>query len=400
MTTLALDFSESEMGAAKETKFGKERIGRQINVVNPIRMVYPTTRKCELVDKIKTGKVEARNYDETLLRRGVTGVLDSEEQLQELALIVSKLKYGADHTLFNDLGAAINSALTDPGSNAEFYKVDHLVFQGSGKIRETSVHVSLEGLVKLVMGPLVDSKGRSVAGAAPVVKEVKRRLLDLLYAKRPTPRASATVMGPNGLVYALSVPIRIGDISSDRVFEVRIDRRFYPVQEKEGKARIKDLHIHQVAGLSSVLSFGRYILRQQKAYQTSSFPDTPEAYKAVLYIQAAMEMRKFAPSIISPLSRGRYNITFRRTPTIRELRPCAIRNAEGKISYKEVSNFISNVGRMYASAISELGILDCLHPMILIPATERGAEFPKNEGGVVYIKAQKAVKSTQLSVFA
>ena len=91
-------------------------------------------------------------------------------------MVVAKLKYGAHHALFHDLGVGIYTALTRPNSPVQFYDVRHLRDTKSGKIEKTVVTISGEGIVKLALGPLVNDNGRAITGAGPIVGEQKDRL--------------------------------------------------------------------------------------------------------------------------------------------------------------------------------------------------------------------------------
>ena len=158
----------------------------------------------------------------------------------------------------------------------------------------------------------------------------------------------------------------------------------------ESDLKMKELHLHHVAGLSSVIALGRYILRQS---DKGSFPQTPEVHKTLLFMQAAAEMQMFAPGIIKPQKDGRYNFVFRRESAVKELRPRAIRE-DGYIRWKDFSDFIANVGFIYGTALKELNILRHLHPATLVPSIEKGAEFPDHiSKEIVFIKADTVKES-------
>jgi len=363
----------------------KENIGRQYSVAYPLRTVYPETQREKIALEVK---INERKFFE----QGVTGVVESQEDVQLLATTLARLKYGADHTLFHDLGVNIHTALTRPNDKTSFYDVRYLRDDATGKIEKTAVTISLEGITKLTLGPLVNDKGRAITGAGPVVKEQKKRLHELLYGHRAEPVAGASFnitkdkKIKKGVIYGK--PIIIDKFTKD-AFVILLDNTFFPVMENDKKNKIKELYLHHVAGLSSVIAFGRYLLRQEKK---GSYPQTPEVHKALLYLQAASEMQKFAPSIIRSQGNGRYNFVFRRGSTISELRPEAKRS-DGYIDYREFSNFISNVGRIYATALTKLDIFDHLHERTLVPSIEKGAEFPDNiNKDVVYIKADEIRK--------
>jgi len=359
----------------------KENIDRQFSVVYPFRTVYPETQRNKLAKEIQ---LKERKF----LEEGTMGIVESAEDVQLLARTMARLKYGVDHTLFHDLGASIHTALTRPNSTATFYDVRAIRDDVSGKRAKTSITVSLEGLVKLALGPLVNDNGRSITGAGPVVKEPKKKLAELLFKKREPFAAASFNIKKDGEIFKGVVhgrPIIIDQVSpTTKAFTILLDNTFFPVAENETDLKMKELHLHHVAGLSSVIALGRYILRQANK---GSFPQTPEVHKTLLFFQAAAEMQMFAPGIIRRQKDGRYNFVFRRASAVKELRPSAIRE-DGYIRYPEVSSFVGQVGSIYATALRELDILQHLHPNTLVPAIERGAEFPDHiSKEILYIKA-------------
>ena len=147
------------------------------------------------------------------------------------------------------------------------------------------------------------------------------------------------------------------------------------------------MYIHQVAGLTSFLQLGAKIQREGK--KTGSI-DVTTARKIILSAQAAYELRYFAPDIVRENQSGRINISLRRG-AVKDLYPSAI-SRHGRIRFKEFSDAVSLAGQYYNKAIEATGIKDELikRGKIIIPATERGAEFPKDHPQIVYIKADKA----------
>ena len=373
----SLDLSEHPLTEAEKQR---ERIPRQISVVYPIRTVYGETRLSDLAEQVRTGERE-------FLERGVTALIRSDKDAETLALTVARMRYGVDNVLFHDLGVGIHTALTRPNSGIQLLDVNHLR-RDDDKIEKTVVTVSLAGLFKLALGPLVDDNGRAITGAGPVVKEMKNRLRAVLYAVNPEPIAAVSINKDGERIVIHGKPIIIDKWRSD-AFQIQIDHYFFPMVEKEDELKIKELYIHQVAGLASVLSFGRYLLSQG---QKTNYPKTTDAHKLLLYMQAASEMAKFAPNIIKRHGEGRYNFVFRRNTTVKDLRPSAI-SSQGRIRYKDFSAFVGKSGHMYLKALEELGVIDDLAADTLIPAIERGAEFPDEYSReVVYVKAEHLPK--------
>ena len=371
-----IDFSDEPL-----TNFNarRERIGRQTSVVYPVRNVYGETRRHELADDIRSG---ASRYADV----GVRDVIHrSPAEAAAIAMIVAKLKYGARHAQYHDLGTGLYSALTRPSSGIQFHDVQHLR-NDSGQIKKTAVTISREGLEKIVFGPLVNDQARAVTGAGPVVKELRKSFHSVLYGAEPEPFAAASVMTERGQIVIHGRPITVNKFHGD-VFLIELDNAFFPlIQNADGELRARnEPYIHSVAGLYGVWAFGAWL---QKQRGDTGIPQAPDAHKTLLYLQAASEVRTFAPSVVQKQGNGRYNFTFRRMPTVRELRPSCV-SSEGYVRYAEFSRFISGVGRAYLAAIQKLGILNDLHPHVLIPATDKGAQFPPENDEIVYVKAEQ-----------
>lgn len=381
---------------------GKEKIGRQINIVNPIRQVWPLARKKDIERKIRDGRITP-----VIRRRGVLDAVRTDEERAEVLNIVGKLKYGADNMLMSDLGAAINSNSTHPNPNnrAEFYNQTDVVNR-DGNVLSTSVVMSREGAIKLALGPLVDSSGRAITGAGKTVKKCRERLESLLMMKVPPPVAMTTMNLNGELLSAMAPPVHISEIAFSKrpLYKIVIDRRFFPVQDKPEKGRVvKDLYVHQVAGLYSVLRFGSRVLGKRLHAE--------HAYKVVMYLQAAMDVKAFAPGILRRLANGRYDLCFREESTVKSLvkTDCEVKediqwlksrlyNNNGRLLFQRFSEFIANCGQMYMAAINELGILEQLNDNILIPATDKGAQYYRSDPEtpeLLYLKAQKVKRDSR-----
>lgn len=370
-----------------------ENICRQYSATYPIRTVYGETRKNKLVHEI--GTMERRFYcdesDEQFLKEGVSGIIKSKEDAQQVASALARLRYGANHTLYHDLGVGINTVLTRPNDPSHFYDVRHL-YTDEGKIAKTYVTISLEGIVKLSLGPLVNNKGRAIAGATETVKKQKRLLLDLVVGKKPEPFAMASITKGNINAAIYGKPLSVDRIYGDAV-RIVLDNQFFPIAKTDGGNGLimKELQIHHVAGLSSVISFGRKLMKDR--YSISSLPKAPNMHKAILYMQTASEMVKFAPQIIQERKGDEVELCFRKDHTVNDLRPEAV-NGNGDVSFPGFINFMNNTGKVYNEALEELGIYDHLHDDTLIPLTNKSAYFPseKNKKHLLYIKAIKAKK--------
>ena len=375
-----------------KTSNEEERISRQINSIFPLRTVYAETERKQLANDVRAGSREA------FLRDGVTSALTTQEEREEFALILDRLKYGASNVLFHDLAVGIWSALTRPETKDCFLHVTKAVDEASGVIERTTVVVSREGIFKLALGPLVDNNGRSVTGAGPVVDQQKRLLKEVLYGKTGEPMLISSIHQTQDgqKVVVARKPVSIQAISSSRqreLFEVTIDNCFFPVVENGDKLVVGERFLHSVAGMSGVLALGQYILRG-RGY-TGLIPNVPEAHKIMLFLQAAAECQAFSKDIVEYNAKtGRYNIAARRLPTVKELRPSVISYPKARkpyINYRAFSEFMGSCGLIFLTALQELEIADLLDPRTMIPAIERGAEFPDQQGyeNIVYLKADR-----------
>ena len=375
-----------------KTSNEEERISRQINSIFPLRTVYAETQRKQLADDVRAGSREA------FIREGVTSALTTQEEREEFALILDRMKYGASNVLFHDLAVGIWSALTRPETKDCFLHVTKAVDEASGVIERTTVVVSREGIFKLALGPLVDNNGRSVTGAGPVVDQQKRLLKEVLYGKTGEPMLISSIHQTQDgqKVVVARKPVSIQAISSSRqreLFEVTIENCFFPVVENGDKLVAGERFLHSVAGMSGVLALGQYILRG-RGY-SRLIPNVPEAHKTMLFLQAAAECQAFSKDIVEYNAKtGRYNIAARRLPTVKELRPSVISYPKARkpyINYRAFSEFMGSCGLIFLTALQDLEIADLLDPRTMIPAVERGAEFPDKQGyeNIVFLKADR-----------
>ncbi len=355
----------------------KEHIKRQTTAITPMRVVYPETQRSKIASEIEAGRRRAFESD------GVLGLVESSEDAEYVARIMARLKYGSSHILFNDLASGLYSAYTRKETFAE--EPRQLVDKETQRPVKTVFTLSHEGLFKLMLGPLVNDKGRAISGAGPVVSQLKDQILPILRGEEVEPIACSSIQkkGKDGQVIEAAVfgkPIVIDKWTSNAV-RIMLDHYFFPILESDTRAG--DKYLNQVAGLAAFLNFGRYLLRQTGK---GGFPQTPDAHKLILSVQAAFEMQGFAPGIVRENSIGRHNVIFRRA-AIKDLRPEAIEST-GRPNFRAFSDFVSNVGQMYRAALDETGIEDQLPANVLIPATEKGAEFPTDQR-VVFVKVDR-----------
>ena len=168
---------------------------------------------------------------------------------------------------------------------------------------------------------------------------------------------------------------------------IDLDYFFFPAIETDGELRMKDQYLHQVAGLTSFLQLGSKIQSRGKKQGIGVLT----ARKIMLAAQAAFELWTFAPGIVKENQSGRFNISLRRQ-AVGDLYPSAVDKGTGRIRFKEFSDAVSLAGQYFNNAIEATEIKDELlkHEKILIPAIEKGAEFPEEHPQIVYIKADSA----------
>lgn len=376
--TQALDFSEIGQRVAQYDPDARESVKRQITAVQPVRWVWQTTRKSQLMKDLSEAK-------RRLYQQGATGLIESPEGLHEMARIIAKLKYGSKHYLINDLGNGLYSAITRPHSTAKFEDVQPL-YDAKGRIVEWNVIASTEAILKVMLGPLVNDNGRAVDGAGPIVKALKKSILPVLTMAESEPVAGASIhkTKPDGspinvIVYGRPVRIRY---QSRGTYAISLDRMFYPI-DKLGETA-SDAFIHIPAGLYGVLYLGCRVYEERGGPRLKA----PDAYKLINYFQAANEINTFAPGIRHVGSNGRINFNCMRIPAVKDLRPSAI-SSEGRVRFKDFSQFVGDVGEVYWAGLNELGIVDQLHRDTIVPARDRGAEFPREWPQIVYLKADQ-----------
>ena len=115
-----------------------ENVNRQISNVCPTRTVWPI-QKTKIQNEIVSGNREAMisDFKSTLPpsygdrkaifnNEGVKGLLKTspDSDMQLMAMIMSRLRYGVTNTLFHDLAVGIHSALTHPSGENSFYEVN------------------------------------------------------------------------------------------------------------------------------------------------------------------------------------------------------------------------------------------------------------------------------------
>lgn len=389
--TRAGSINESVLGFDKS----KEQIPRQINHVAPIRTVYGETRRKSLAKQIENGT--RKFYEE-----GVIGLVEDREGLEFYAKKVAQFKYNRDNVMFGDLAAGLFSALTDPAQKTQLYDVRAPVDPKTGEMASIMGTVSLEGTHKLILGPTVNDNGRAIHGAGPVVKELREQInhtiQQVLTGGAGEPYAIASVNVPHiGNALIVGRPVTIRTVGGGAI-QFELNPYFFPFAgDSIDNLKSSEKMIYIPAGLYALSAVGRYQLYQKlkDAGKLRNLPQAIVTHRICRYIQTAFEMYAFAPGFVQQTASNRYNITYKRKETIKDLVPSAINSKTGQVNFLTASETIAKAGQIFWQGIETTGILNQLNPKILVPALDAGAEFPDDKAGgkkIVFLKADEIGK--------
>lgn len=376
----------------------KENIQRQITAIVPTRNIHTETGRGRIAQDVKDGKRKPYSKKTAFELEGVKGLISKDADALLVAASIARYKYSINNAYISDIGAGLYTMITTQRKGLYDCREIGSKDPKTGKWEAfgARVIISLDTLYKAAFGALVDHNGRAIHGAGDIVDAAKDNIIPIIDGKVPMPRAYASVQKINsqtGEKYEAVIegePIRVyRKVSGAKdALIIDLDYFFFPAIEKGKDKGLKaaDLYIHQVAGLTSFLQLGARIHRG--GIKTGSI-DVTTARKIILSAQAAYELRYFAPDIVKENQSGRINISLRRK-AVGDLYPSAVDN-QGYIRYKEFSNAVSLAGQYFNNAIEATGIKDDLieKGKIIIPATEHGAEFPKEYPQMIYIKADR-----------
>jgi len=393
----------------------KENIPRQITAAVCTRPLYPEVVKGYIADKINN-----KDYDNIYLSQqkrfeieGIKGYIEKNEDALLVAGSLARYKYSVNNAYISDIGAGLHSMVTTQGEGLfEWHELQSINMK-TNEVEKTGARIilSTDTLRKAMFGPLVDHNGRAIHGAGDIVGEAWDKIQPFLDGKVPMPRAYASIhkniyqtnekgkllKDKNGkFIFSHTAeaivegePVRIyRKVSGARdALIIDLDYFFFPAIETDGELRMKDQYLHQVAGLTSFLQLGSKIQSRGKKQGIGVLT----ARKIMLAAQAAFELWTFAPGIVKENQSGRFNISLRRQ-AVGDLYPSAVDKGTGRIRFKEFSDAVSLAGQYFNNAIEATEIKDELlkHEKILIPAIEKGAEFPEEHPQIVYIKADSA----------
>jgi len=375
----------------------KENIPRQITVIVPMRNVHTETGRRRIAKEIENEKrIPYTTQNSKFELEGVRGLIEKEEDAMLVAASLARYKYSVKNAYIADIGAGIYTMITN---GVGLYDYQELITRDLKTGEENKVGarviISLETLYKAAFGSLVDHNGRAIYGAGDIVDAAKDHIIPIINGIVPMPRAYASVQKVNhesgekieAVIAGKPIHVYRQLSGAQDALIVDLDYFFFPAVVKgDGKLSAKEMFIHQVAGLTSFLQLGSKIHSEGK----KSGIDVTTARKIILAAQAAYELRFFAPDIVKENQLGRVNIVLRRG-AVENLYPSAV-DSHGYIRFKKFSNAVSLAGQYFKHAIHETGIMNELKKRgkILIPAIDKGAEFPKDHPQKVYIKADKA----------
>lgn len=372
------------MNISKQREFNfdvsREKIRRQIRSVTPVRIVYGETARNYLEEQVKSKERQLK-----IIEEGVTGAIDTVEDAQLVAQVFASLKYGVQNAVFSDLGVGLYTAYTtDPNVFWEEPQTSYF-FDPETEERKpdrTIFTVSWEGVYKLLFGPLVNDRGIAVAGAGPVVNELKKKVKPALLGVEAEPLAMASVNLPtNEKISFIGKPITLVAYNNSAV-RISVDHTFYPLALTDDQHKARTKFLHAPAGLTAVLALGARLRRNRAKGSPGDLEPTPQvqvARRLILTAQAAYEMDAFAPGITTKNRKGRFNIILRRH-VIGDLFPeTAKPSLKGKFRYGAAIRKTGAIGDMYQRAIDELGILHDLDDRTIILANRSAAEFPETD---------------------
>jgi hypothetical protein len=388
-----------ETGATEKTR-------RLITNIIPLSNAYPQLQRNKLIKDAKSQKTRELAF----LQDGIRSVADTPEKLAEVTNILAMFKFNLQHDFVADLHRGLYTMLTRPEDH-KFLGVEPLEgtdpVTGEKGIKSILIFTKQDTLKKATYGPLVDDNGRALFGSTDIIQAANKILLPLIFDdKVPMPRAFASFQsrqtdGSIKQAWVSGYPLHIRKAThnlSDTIV-IEMDTSYAPLKISNGKFIADSQFIHEMAGLTAMLQFGKRLAKTG----TKGAITAQTAKQIIMTIQTACELKLILGVGTTVNKSGRLNVTIRRN-SIKDMIPGAVeksvdaqRREYTRINYKRVSDAIAQAGLYYKLAIDKTGILDEISKetgghYIYIPATDRAAEFPQGDNykNVVYLKAEKA----------
>jgi len=385
----------------------KENIPRQITSIVSLRETWGITQRKTISTQVKNKEVIPYSKIESKFdREGIMGTIERQEDALKVAAIIAGYKYTIKNHYLSDIGAGLYTMVTQ---NQGLYDVQEIGTQDrQGNFEATGVRIicSIQTLYKAAFGSLVNHKGNAINGAGDIIDKAKEHIIPIVNGEVPMPRAYASVYknekqedGSFKEIKAVieGEPMRIyRKVSGAKdALVIDLDYFFFPCRFLNDIFSVKkgEMFIHRVAGQTVFLQLGSRLVNKGKE---RSPIDIDTAVKILTAAQAGFEMGYFAPGIVKETSGGRVNISLRRA-AVQNLYPSAVDSTTGRIRFKDFSEAVSLTGQYFNRAMEFTGIKEELlkikdkngTPLILIPAEDKGAEFPEELPGTVYIKADR-----------
>jgi hypothetical protein len=370
-----------------------DTVKKQITAIIPYRNAWPETQKNRTAAEVRMRDRTA--WEIFVDDDGLPEVRRDDRSPDIVAQAIAQYRYTVQHGHWADLGAGLYTMVTNDACLYDYFVNIKRDRHGNERITSFTIITSLQTLFKATFGPLLHDNGRAIHGAGDIVESGKRQIMGILTGQIPEPHAYTSINrryddGSQIRSVIRGKPITLyQSISGERdAVALDLDCLFYPISERRGGGlKTDDLFLHTVAGLTSVLQFGAKLHRLHTGERAIN---ADIARRIILSAQAAYELGRHSTHIVKTTRSGRVNIAIKRE-AVRELYPAAV-DSTGWIRFKQFSDAVAAAGQCYRHALEATGIMDTLAQRddILIPATEKGAEFPEDRPGVVYIKADTA----------
>lgn len=400
----------------------KENVRRQITTLSPVRNVHTEVRRRTMQAQINSAEnpryfvesdsikndnewIEAAKKYREFASAGISAYVDNIEQAQKVARTHAITRFLKSNAYLADIASSFYTIATSPAQRGSLADVREMVERNKmGEEEATGIHIvcTESAIRKALLGPIVWEDGGTVKGAGEVVKEAFDAINPVLRGLAPPPIAYASINkkradGTKIEILLAGNPIRIyrherrkGQGEVENIYSIYLDRSFFPAVFEGGFPTADDQYINQVAGLTAFLDLGR------KLYKASSKPEkiieTIPARRIMGAVQAVFELRAFAPGLVKENLSGRINISIRREAIV-DVLPCAVstpKNGDVYINFKMASEMVAQAGEFFRLAMEYTGITEQLkNKNILVPASERGMEFPENYPKVAYVKVDR-----------
>jgi len=379
-----------------------EKTRRLVTNIIPVQNAMPELQKNKLIEDALTRRTRELEF----LQDGIRSIIDTEEKLIQTTNILALYKYNLQNDFIADLHRGLYTMLTRSGEY-KFLDVKPVYEEdaetGKREIKSVNIYTKMDTLKKAAYGALVDDKGRALFGSTDIIQDANKKLLPLIYDdKVPMPRAFATFSakqkdGSFKQVWISGYPLHIRKATRNLsdVIVVEMDTSYAPLKIDNNHFVADGQYIHEVAGLTAMLQFGKRLAGTGKKEAITA----QTAKQIILTIQSACELSNILGISMTVNKSGRLNVIVRRN-SIKDMIPGAVdtsNDAQGRkytrINYKYVSDAIASAGLYYYKAIEATGIIgEIAKQKIFIPAVSNAAEFPCGDDykNVVYLKAEKA----------